>query len=187
VSAIGQNALSIHTDPNAIALPHWVKLIREGNTFKAQHSNDGRRWEDLERGDSIQPATNTWRAVAKIQIPANESVYVRLAASSTGLKRSRQRHGEIVKLLGYWHKHQADLITPGAGDCHQAGRESGHGQHRLGQGNTRTTRKTERDYSRIFQDSTLYALPHGFGRRKVLPGPEPCPRERSKNDASVGW
>ena len=37
----GHNALSIHTDPNTVTLPHWVRLIRQGKIFKAQHSDDG--------------------------------------------------------------------------------------------------------------------------------------------------
>jgi hypothetical protein len=36
------------------------------------------------------------------------------------LERSRRRHGGIVTLVGYWHKHPDGLITPSAGDCCQA-------------------------------------------------------------------
>jgi hypothetical protein len=50
-------------------------------------------------------------------------------------------------------------------------------QHRLSQGNTRTTRKAERDCCKAFQYNTLHTLPLGFGQRDVLPGSEPCAKE----------
>jgi len=46
-SEAGGNTDSVETDPDAITLPHWIKLIRQGKTFKAQHSNDGKTWKDL--------------------------------------------------------------------------------------------------------------------------------------------
>jgi hypothetical protein len=76
----GRNALSIHTDPNAVTLPHWIRLVREGSTFKAQHSDDGRRWKDLQGSDSLTPGAKTWPAVA--EIPMDEAVYVGLAVTS---------------------------------------------------------------------------------------------------------
>lgn len=79
-SAAGQETLTLHTDPNAVTLPHWVKLIRAGNTFRAQHSDDGKRWKDLEGTDSVQPATHTWPAV--VTIPMGNTVYVGLAVTS---------------------------------------------------------------------------------------------------------
>jgi regulation of enolase protein 1 (concanavalin A-like superfamily) len=77
-----QTALSIHTDPTAITLPHWVRLVREGNTFRAQHSDDGRKRRDLQGSDSLTPGAKTkpWPAVAEISM--NESVMVGLAATS---------------------------------------------------------------------------------------------------------
>jgi regulation of enolase protein 1 (concanavalin A-like superfamily) len=79
-SASRQNALSIHTDPNAVSLPHWVRLVREGNAFRAQHSDDGRKWKDLQGSDSLTPGAKTWRAV--VEIPMNESIYIGLAVTS---------------------------------------------------------------------------------------------------------
>jgi hypothetical protein len=79
-SAVGQNVLTVHTDPNAVKLPHWVRLVREGNSFKAQHSDDGRRWKDLQGSDSLTPGATTWPAVAEIQM--NPTVYIGLAVTS---------------------------------------------------------------------------------------------------------
>jgi regulation of enolase protein 1 (concanavalin A-like superfamily) len=81
-SAPGQNALSIHTDPNDVKLPHWVRLIREGNTFRAQHSEDGQRWRDLRGTDSLAPKATTkpWPAVA--EVPMNETVHIGLVVTS---------------------------------------------------------------------------------------------------------
>jgi len=79
-TAPGQNTLSIHTEPNAVTLPHWVRLIREGNTFKAQHSDDGQNWRDLQGSDSFTPGAKTWPAV--IEVPMNEGVYVGLVVTS---------------------------------------------------------------------------------------------------------
>jgi proteasome lid subunit RPN8/RPN11 len=36
------------------------------------------------------------------------------------LEESRQKYGESVMLLGWWHKHPAGLTTPSPGDCRQA-------------------------------------------------------------------
>jgi hypothetical protein len=44
-NAIGGTSDSTYTDPNAIALPHWVRLTRQGNTFTAHHSTDGLNWQ----------------------------------------------------------------------------------------------------------------------------------------------
>jgi regulation of enolase protein 1 (concanavalin A-like superfamily) len=79
-SASGQNALSIHTDPNAVSLPHWVRLVREGDTFRAQHSDDARKWKGLQGSDSLTPGAATWPAVVEIQM--KETVYVGLAVTS---------------------------------------------------------------------------------------------------------
>jgi regulation of enolase protein 1 (concanavalin A-like superfamily) len=35
------------TNLQHIRPPHWVRLVRRGNQFRAYHSNDGRNWEEL--------------------------------------------------------------------------------------------------------------------------------------------
>ncbi len=60
--------------------PHWVRLVREGNTFTAQHSQDGRRWRDLEGGSTGTAITHSRPALAEIEM--NEDVHIGLAVTS---------------------------------------------------------------------------------------------------------
>jgi hypothetical protein len=50
---VGQNAITIHTNGKAVTLRHWIRLVRDGNKFKAQHSNDGNKW----KGTTPSPTT----------------------------------------------------------------------------------------------------------------------------------
>ena len=34
-------------EPNSIAVPHWLRLTRQGSLFTAEHSGDGAQWERL--------------------------------------------------------------------------------------------------------------------------------------------
>jgi WD40 repeat protein/serine/threonine protein kinase len=77
--ATGQNALSIHTDANAVALPQWIRLAREGSVFRAQHSEDGREWKDLEGGSTF-PVLATRPAVVNMDL--SDPVCVGLALTS---------------------------------------------------------------------------------------------------------
>jgi len=94
----GRNALSIHTDPNAVTLPHWVRLVRKGNTFTAQHSYDGLSWKDLQGNDSLTPGAKTWPAV--VEIPMNEAVYVGLAVTSHAGPLSAEAKMSAVVVTG---------------------------------------------------------------------------------------
>jgi len=47
-----------------ITAPHWVKLIRTGNTFTAQHSVDGSTWETLGLPATIPMATDVYIGLA---------------------------------------------------------------------------------------------------------------------------
>jgi len=76
----GENAISIHTNRNTVTLPHWIRLIREGNTFKAQHSDDGKKWKVLEGGSTVPDITDTRPAVAEVEM--DDPVRVGLAVSS---------------------------------------------------------------------------------------------------------
>ncbi len=69
-SEAGMNLGEINSDRDAISLPTWIKLIREGNTFKAQHSEDGKKWNDLEDTSS------------GIEIEMDDPVHVGLAVRS---------------------------------------------------------------------------------------------------------
>ncbi len=63
------NAASANTDVADIALPHWVKLTRAGNTFTAQQSEDGETWTDI----VVSPA---------LDIAMAADVYIGLAVCS---------------------------------------------------------------------------------------------------------
>ncbi len=69
-SEAGGDTDSIETDQDTITLPHWIKLIRQGKTFKAQHSEDGKKWKDL-KGSS-----------AGIEIEMDDLAHVGLAVCS---------------------------------------------------------------------------------------------------------
>ncbi len=60
---------SSSTDAAGLAAPYWVKLTRTGNTFTAQHSEDGNTWVD------VTPA-------APVEIPMGTDVYIGLAVTS---------------------------------------------------------------------------------------------------------
>jgi len=87
-----------HTDPNAVTLPHWVRLIRQGNTFRAQHSSDGLDWKDFEGGWTITPITESYPAVA--QVAMNGAVYIGLALSSHAGPLSAQAKMSHVTVTG---------------------------------------------------------------------------------------
>jgi serine/threonine protein kinase len=78
--AMDKDVISIHSEPNAITLPCWVRLIREGNTFKAQHSADGREWKDLEIASRSGAVMATLPAV--VEIDMSDSVHIGLAVCS---------------------------------------------------------------------------------------------------------
>jgi hypothetical protein len=79
-SRAGQNAITIHANRNAVTLPHWVKLVRKDDTFKAQHSADGQDWKDLEGGSTVTRITHTRPAAAEIEM--GDLVRIGLAATS---------------------------------------------------------------------------------------------------------
>jgi hypothetical protein len=79
--AKGQFANSIQTDPNAVTLPHWVRLIRDGNKFRAQHSDDGNQWQDLESTKSNAPGEGEFQVIIP-EILMNKTAYIGLAVTS---------------------------------------------------------------------------------------------------------
>ena len=55
---------------DVITPPHWVKLTREGNTYTAQHSEDGKKWKNLKGSSAV------------LEIEMDDPVHVGLAVSS---------------------------------------------------------------------------------------------------------
>jgi imidazolonepropionase-like amidohydrolase len=70
-SEAGKRVLSSQTTEDNIVLPHWVRLVRDGNTFEAQHSEDGKKWKAL---SSSQPAV--------VEVAMDDPVHVGLAVCS---------------------------------------------------------------------------------------------------------
>jgi imidazolonepropionase-like amidohydrolase len=69
-SEAGEYADGIWTDQDALTLPHWIKLIRQGKTFKAKHSEDGKRWKDVKDSST------------GIEIEMDEPMHIGLAVCS---------------------------------------------------------------------------------------------------------
>jgi hypothetical protein len=66
---------SVRADPNASALPQWIRLTRRGNRFIGQHSLDGSTWKTLGgKADS--------EAAAGVEIDMPHTVYIGLAITS---------------------------------------------------------------------------------------------------------
>jgi tetratricopeptide (TPR) repeat protein len=78
-SATGEDVVGVNSEPYAVSLPCWVRLIREGNAFKARHSDDGTEWKDLEV-TSTSAVKDTRRAV--VEIGVRDPVHVGLAVCS---------------------------------------------------------------------------------------------------------
>jgi hypothetical protein len=74
--------------------PHWVRLIREGNRFTAQHSSDGVNW--LAVVDPQDPNRPT-----SIEIPMNGTVYIGLAVSSHNTTRAAEARISNVTVTGF--------------------------------------------------------------------------------------
>ena len=91
-SEAGKGVLSNQTAEDYILLPHWIRLIRDGNTFKAQHSEDGKKWKAL---SSAQPAV--------VEVVMDDPVHVGLAVCShCGPSMAAEAKISQVSLGGDW-------------------------------------------------------------------------------------
>jgi len=103
---------SAHSTPDAVDLPHWVKLEREGNRFTACHSADGINWvrqemaEDDDWLDSPNPQT----------IDMEADVYIGLALTSHDRRASTTACFSNVVLSGrvsqQWRVAEIGLAQP---------------------------------------------------------------------------
>ncbi|MCX5644314.1 MAG: protein kinase [Phycisphaerae bacterium] len=80
-----------YTLPNTNQLPHWLRLIRQGNRFTALHSSNGVTWEDVLFGSDQQ---------ITIEIPMEETVYMGLAVTSHDITRTAEAHISHVTTTG---------------------------------------------------------------------------------------
>ena len=81
----------VYTPSSRIQLPHWVRLIRQGNQFTAQHSSDGAIWQQVQ-----DPSGNP----AAVEIPMGETVYIGLAVNSRDGVRTAEAHISHVTTTG---------------------------------------------------------------------------------------
>ncbi len=71
---MGSPDATSHTVPGSFTLPHWVKLMRNGDAFKVQHSADGVTWSDIVPETANDPTSVT------VAMPS--TVYIGLAVCS---------------------------------------------------------------------------------------------------------
>jgi tetratricopeptide (TPR) repeat protein len=90
---LAENGISFSVDmpPNTIQLPHWLRLVRQGNHLTALHSRDGVTWDDVLFGSEKQSV---------IQIPMEETVYLGLAVNSRDLKKTAEARISHVTTTG---------------------------------------------------------------------------------------
>jgi serine/threonine protein kinase/tetratricopeptide (TPR) repeat protein len=76
---------------NTANLPHWLRLIRQGDRFVAQHSVDGTAWDYFvdSTGHSLH-----------IEIPMDETVYIGLAVASNSVVSAAEARFSHVTISG---------------------------------------------------------------------------------------
>jgi serine/threonine protein kinase/dipeptidyl aminopeptidase/acylaminoacyl peptidase len=76
---------------NRANLPHWLRLVRQGNCFIAQHSIDGTVWNYFvdSTGKSLH-----------IEIPMDEKVYIGLAVTSNSVVSAAEARFSHVTISG---------------------------------------------------------------------------------------
>jgi len=83
---------SVSTCPSDFIFPHWIRLTRKGNTFTAEHANDGIVWEPVGTCGPNMPGS--------VEVAMSETVYVGLAASSHDPRRTAKVGISNVSLTG---------------------------------------------------------------------------------------
>jgi non-specific serine/threonine protein kinase/serine/threonine-protein kinase len=72
--------------------PQWVRLTRQGNTFRAEHSRDGKDWEVVQSPDPNGPGP--------VEIAIGQTVYIGLAVTSHNAGRAATAHIAHVTCTG---------------------------------------------------------------------------------------
>jgi hypothetical protein len=122
----GKIVVMILAGRDAMTLPYWIKLIRQGNTIKAQHSKDSKKWKDL-KGNTIgdkdsQPAV--------IEVEMDEPINIGLVVCSrSGPAIAAEAMISQVSLGGDWSSSEQfiwseDIGYEGWGKSEEAGRRS---------------------------------------------------------------
>jgi hypothetical protein len=87
----GNATNSVPMPANSVQLPCWVRLIRRGDRFAAQHSRDGITGQDMLYGPD-QPVT--------MEIPMAQTVYLGLAVTSHDVGRAAEAQFSRVSTAG---------------------------------------------------------------------------------------
>ncbi len=90
-SIAGTNTYGIYTPPATLQTPHWLRLIRQGSRFNAQHSDDGIAWQDV-LDASGQPVV--------AEIPMDETAYIGLAVTSHDVTKPAEARFSHVATSG---------------------------------------------------------------------------------------
>jgi len=97
------------TTQPGIQAPYWVKLTRQGSTFKAQHSPDGTTWTDFATGPSSVPIT------------MSASVYIGMALTGhnpDSVTEAQFSHVSTTgNVTGPWQVADIGVTQPGNDPC----------------------------------------------------------------------
>jgi len=91
-AAARERTRSVSIYPRDFVFPHWIRLTRKGNTFTAEHANDGIAWKPVGTCGPNMPSS--------VEAPTSETVYVGLAASSHDPRRAAEARISNVSFTG---------------------------------------------------------------------------------------
>ena len=83
---------SVFSNFNKITLPYWIRLTHKGNSFTAQHSNNGVDWHTIQKKNSVSGSS--------IEISMNEALYIGLAITSQNSACSTEAQMSNIMVTG---------------------------------------------------------------------------------------
>jgi serine/threonine protein kinase len=90
-STEGAATHDISTPPRTIQIPHWLRLVRQGNRFGAQHSDDSAVWQNV-LDASDQPVM--------VEIPMDKTVSIGLAVTSHDVTKTTEARISHITTTG---------------------------------------------------------------------------------------
>ncbi len=95
------NSTSTRSEPNAVTLPHWVRLTRTGDLIKAEHSSDGITWDPM-----IEEANPTEPSSLEIAMTPTVLVGLALTSHTTTALTTAEFFGASTDAPGPWQVQQ---------------------------------------------------------------------------------